>query len=83
MEALQKERDRGAKVFGQTMPRCFDLNMRLSETSMLLFGMPTWKSIMDLSVSDRKDAFSSKLVNAKKFMNKKKIIKEELINSSL
>ena len=57
MEALQKERDRGAKVFGQTMPRCFDLNMRLSETSMLLFGMPTWKSIMDLSVNDRKEAF--------------------------
>ena len=27
MEALQKQRDRGAKVYGQTMPRCFDLNM--------------------------------------------------------
>ena len=58
MEALQKQRDRGAKVFGQTMPRCFDLNMRLSETSMLLFGMPTWKSIMDLSYDNRKEAFS-------------------------
>ena len=58
MEALQRQRDRGAKVFGQTMPRCFDLNMRLSETSMLLFGMPTWKSIMDLSYDNRKEAFS-------------------------
>ena len=58
MEALQKQRDRGAKVYGQTMPRCFDLNMRLSETSMLLFGMPTWKSIMDLPTDERKAAFS-------------------------
>jgi N-acyl-D-aspartate/D-glutamate deacylase len=58
MAALQKERDRGAKVFGQTMPRCFDLNMRLSETSMLLFGMPTWKAIMDLPLDERKLAFA-------------------------
>ena len=46
--ALEKERDRGAKVYGQSMPRCFDLNMRLSETSMLLFALPKWKKIMDL-----------------------------------
>jgi len=69
MEALQKQRDRGAKVFGQTMPRCFDLNMRLSETSMLLFGMPTWKSIMDLSYDNRKEAFSD--------LEKQKILVEE------
>ena len=73
MEALQKERDRGAKVFGQTMPRCFDLNMRLSETSMLLFGMPTWKSIMDLSVKDRKEAFSN--------IDNQKILVEEARNA--
>ncbi len=73
MEALQKERDRGAKVFGQTMPRCFDLNMRLSETSMLLFGMPTWKSIMDLSVKDRKEAFSN--------IDNQKILIEEAKNA--
>ncbi|MEC9392971.1 MAG: amidohydrolase family protein [Pseudomonadota bacterium] len=69
MEALQRQRDRGAKVFGQTMPRCFDLNMRLSETSMLLFGMPTWKSIMDLSYDNRKEAFSD--------IEKQKILVEE------
>jgi len=40
------------------MPRCFDLNMRLSETSMLLFGMPTWKAIMDLPLDERKLAFA-------------------------
>ena len=69
MESLQRQRDRGAKVFGQTMPRCFDLNMRLSETSMLLFGMPTWKSIMDLSYDNRKKAFSD--------LEKQKILVEE------
>ena len=69
MAALQKERDRGAKVFGQTMPRCFDLNMRLSETSMLLFGMPTWKAIMDLSIEERKESFADK--------EKQKILIEE------
>ena len=73
MEALQKQRDRGAKVYGQTMPRCFDLNMRLSETSMLLFGMPTWKSIMDLSVKDRKEAFSN--------IDNQKILIEEAKNA--
>ena len=68
MEALQKQRERGAKVYGQTMPRCFDLNMRLSETSMLLFGMPTWKAIMDLPFCDRKSAFLDP-ENQKKLVN--------------
>ena len=58
MSALKEERERGAKVFGQSMPRCFDLNMRLSETSMLLYGMPSWKSIMDEPSSKRKGLFS-------------------------
>ncbi len=50
LEALQK---RGARVFGQVMPRCFDLNMRLSETSLMLLTMPRWKAIMDLPASER------------------------------
>ena len=73
MAALQKERDRGAKVFGQTMPRCFDLNMRLSETSMLLFGMPTWKAIMDLPIDERKKSFGDN--------EKQKILIEEAKNA--
>ena len=32
--ALEAQQARGARVYGQVMPRCFDLNMRLSETSM-------------------------------------------------
>ena len=53
VRALTEQHERGARVYGQTMPRTFDMNMRLSETSMLLFGYPTWKSIMDLPASER------------------------------
>jgi N-acyl-D-amino-acid deacylase len=53
INALEEQQARGAKVYGQVMPRCFDLNMRLSETSMLLFSLPKWKAIMDLPASER------------------------------
>ena len=58
LESLRREHERGARVYGQTMPRTFDMNMRLSETSMLLFGYPAWKRIMDLSREDRLAEFS-------------------------
>lgn len=57
IEALEQEKARGARVYGQIMPRCFDMNMRLSETSMLLFGLPRWKAIMDLPRSERRAHF--------------------------
>ena len=69
IEALEKEQARGARVFGQTMPRCFDLNMRLSETSMLLYALPRWKKIMDLPREQRLEQFNaqkSELVNEMK-----------------
>ena len=69
IEALEKEQARGARVFGQTMPRCFDLNMRLSETSMLLYALPRWKNIMDLPREQRLEQFKeqkSELVNEMK-----------------
>ena len=56
--ALEAQRDRGARVYGQVMPRCFDMNMRLSETSMLLFSLPKWKAIMDKPAQERKALFS-------------------------
>ncbi len=56
--ALEAEQARGAQVFGQVMPRCFDMNMRLSETSMLLFGLPGWKAIMDLPAGERQAQFA-------------------------
>jgi N-acyl-D-amino-acid deacylase len=55
--ALEQEHARGARVYGQVMPRCFDMNMRLSETSMLLFGMPAWKAIMDMPKGERRGHF--------------------------
>ena len=59
MAALEAERHRGARVYGQVMPRCFDLNMRLSETSMLLYGLPGWKKIMDMPLAERAAQFVS------------------------
>lgn len=58
LAALEAEQARGARVYGQVMPRCFDLNMRLSETSMLLFGLPSWKAIMDMPADQRLARFS-------------------------
>lgn len=57
IRALAAEHERGARVYGQTMPRTFDMHMRLSETSMLLFGYPKWREIMKLPLDDRKTAF--------------------------
>ncbi len=58
LKVLSEQRDRGARVYGQTMPRTFDMAMRLSETSMLLYGYPKWKAIMDMSLEERRVAFA-------------------------
>jgi len=57
IQALEAEHARGARVYGQVMPRCFDMNMRLSETSMLLYALPGWKAIMDLPKPERRAHF--------------------------
>ncbi|MFK7914674.1 MAG: amidohydrolase family protein, partial [Pseudomonadales bacterium] len=61
---LEAQKARGARVYGQVMPRCFDLNMRLSETSMLLFALPGWKAIMDLPADQRAARFSDPAARA-------------------
>jgi N-acyl-D-aspartate/D-glutamate deacylase len=58
LAALEKERDSGARVYAQSMPRTFDLNMRLSETSFLLYGLPTWNQLMSLPIRERIAAFA-------------------------
>ena len=58
IQALSEQHERGARVYGQTMPRTFDMNMRLSETSMLLYGYPSWKAIMDLPADQRMAKFN-------------------------
>lgn len=57
-QALEAQHRRGGRVYGQVMPRCFDMNMRLAETSMLLFALPTWKGIMDLARHERPARFA-------------------------
>jgi len=58
IQALEAERQNGGRVYGQVMPRCFDLNMRLSETSMLLYALPSWKAIMDSPLDERRTKFA-------------------------
>ncbi|HIG39437.1 MAG: amidohydrolase family protein [bacterium] len=72
--ALEAEKVRGARVYGQVMPRCFDLNMRLSETSMLLYALPSWKAIMDLPRNQRLAEFSD--------LDKRKILVDEMKNAA-
>ena len=55
---LEEQRARGAKVYGQSMPRSFDLNIRLSETSFLLYGTPAWNAVMQLPIAERIAAFA-------------------------
>jgi N-acyl-D-amino-acid deacylase len=55
---LEEQQRRGAKVFGQSMPRSFDINMRLSETSFLLYGTPEWNALMQLPIAERIAAFA-------------------------
>jgi N-acyl-D-aspartate/D-glutamate deacylase len=55
---LEEQQRRGAKVFGQSMPRNFDINMRLSETSFLLYGTPEWNAVMQLPLEARIAAFA-------------------------
>ena len=53
LDKLEEVNADGAKVFGQSMPRPFDLNMRLSENSMLLLGMPSWGKHHKMPIEER------------------------------
>ncbi|HTO56085.1 MAG TPA: D-aminoacylase [Myxococcota bacterium] len=57
LAALEHERELGGRVYAQSMPRTFDLNMRLSETSFLLYGLPLWNRFMGLPLAERIQAF--------------------------
>ncbi len=58
LEKLEQQRARGAKVFGQSMPRSFNINIRLSETSFLLYGVPSWYELMQLPLEQRIASFA-------------------------
>jgi N-acyl-D-aspartate/D-glutamate deacylase len=55
---LEEQQARGAKVFGQSMPRSFDINLRLSETSFLLYGTPEWNAVMQYPLEQRLKTFA-------------------------
>src|SRR5689334_7845612 len=40
LAALDAQAQRGARVYGQSMPRTFDINIRLSESSFILLALP-------------------------------------------
>lgn len=56
--ALEEEHARGARVFGQSMPRTFDINLRLSESSFVLLGIPAWAEVMRMPLPERRAAFA-------------------------
>lgn len=55
---LEEVNAAGARVYGQSMPRPFDINMRLSENSFLLLAMPTWTANMKMPLSERRAAYA-------------------------
>jgi N-acyl-D-amino-acid deacylase len=58
LAALEEEKAKGARVFGQSMPRTFDINIRLAESSFLLFAMPAWAEVMRMPLAERCAAFA-------------------------
>ncbi|MBM4243871.1 MAG: amidohydrolase family protein [Deltaproteobacteria bacterium] len=58
LKLLAEENARGARVYGQSMPRTFDINIRLSETSFLLMGMPAWNEVMRMPLEERRAGFA-------------------------
>ncbi len=57
LDKLDEVNAKGGRVFGQTMPRPFDLNLRLSETSFLLYPLPAWNAVQRLPLGERIAAF--------------------------
>jgi N-acyl-D-aspartate/D-glutamate deacylase len=76
LAALEAERAKGGRVYAQSMPRTFDLNIRLSETSFLLFGLPTWNRFMALPIAERVAAFGDPA-------NREKLVQEGMMIAPL
>ncbi|MFN3230579.1 MAG: N-acyl-D-amino-acid deacylase family protein [Alphaproteobacteria bacterium] len=53
LNKLEEVNAAGAKVYGQSMPRPFDMNIRLSENSFLLLSMPAWAAALKMSLEER------------------------------
>lgn len=57
LDSLTAHAARGARLFGQSMPRTFDINIRLAESSFLLFALPAWSALMRLPLAERLAGF--------------------------
>jgi N-acyl-D-amino-acid deacylase len=55
---LEEQQARGAKVFGQSMPRSFDINIILSETSFMLYSVRKWDLLMQKPLAERLAGFA-------------------------
>lgn len=55
---LEEQQARGAKVFGQSMPRSFDINIILSETSFMLYSVRKWDLLMQKPLPERLAGFA-------------------------
>jgi len=55
---LEEQQRRGAKVYGQSMPRSFDINIILSETSFLLYSVRKWDLLMKKPLAERLASFA-------------------------
>jgi N-acyl-D-aspartate/D-glutamate deacylase len=58
LKALEEQSVRGARVYAQSMPRTFDINIRLSESSFLLLALPAWAELMRMPVNQRRAGFA-------------------------
>ena len=55
---LEDQQKRGAQVFGQSMPRSFDINIILSETSFMLYSVRKWDLLMQKPLAERLAGFA-------------------------
>ncbi|MBS0409641.1 MAG: amidohydrolase family protein [Proteobacteria bacterium] len=55
---LEEQQKRGAKVYGQSMPRSFDINIILSETSFMLYSVRKWDLLMQKPLPERLAGFA-------------------------
>ncbi len=57
LAVLEAQAQRGARVYGQSMPRTFDINIRLSESSFILLALPAWAELMRMPLAERLAGF--------------------------
>lgn len=55
---LEEQQARGARVYGQSMPRSFDINILLSETSFMLYSVRKWDLLMQKPLAERLAGFA-------------------------